>query len=91
MAKNEYQRMDPQDRSVRGIEKMYARAQRGHEEDGRPFHQQPQDKSDQHGKHYDNDASGWTRGASGEPSCYREDGMKPTFDHRGKDGYPKKW
>jgi hypothetical protein len=36
----------------------------------------------QHGKHYDNDASGWTRGASGKPDCYGEDATnKPFFDH----------
>jgi hypothetical protein len=72
------------DNSVRAVARFYERNRRqyGYEEDGRPLHQEPQDKSNQHGKHYDNDASGWVRGAHGVPTCYDEDAThRPDFDH----------
>jgi hypothetical protein len=39
-----------------------------------PEHQPPQFREDQHAKGYDNDCSGWVRGAGG-------DGRGPCFDH----------
>jgi hypothetical protein len=82
------------DNSVKGIDRFYQANRRrvGFEENGRPFHQEPQHPENKHGANYWNDASGWVRGAHGEPTCYDEDATgKPHFDHRGKDGYPKKW
>jgi hypothetical protein len=41
-----------------------------------------QDPEDFHGPGYSNDASGWTRGARGEPSGNNETAEgKPSFDH----------
>jgi hypothetical protein len=73
------------DFSPAGVHRFYRHdggRQIGYEEDGRPFPpQQPQDKSMQHGERYDNDVRGWTRGASGKPSCYGESAEgKPFFD-----------
>lgn len=47
---------------------------------------EPQDIEDEHDTKYNNDASGWVRGAaSGAPSCKNETAeTKPSFDkHRG--------
>jgi hypothetical protein len=73
------------DNSVRGIDRFYGHnggRQYGYEEDGRPFPpQQPQDKSMQHGKRYDNDTQGWLRGSIGRPDCYHETAEHyPSFD-----------
>jgi hypothetical protein len=72
------------DNSVRGIDRFYQsnRRQVGFKEDGRPFHQEPQHPENKHGEAYDNDVSGWTRGAHGKPTCYDEDATnRPDFDH----------
>ena len=40
-----------------------------------------QDPADHHDAHYNNDASGWVRGARGEPNCNNEIGEnKPGYD-----------
>ena len=45
-------------------------------------HQANQAPEDAHGPNYDNDASGWVRGARGEPTGDYETGeTKPGFDH----------
>ncbi len=42
----------------------------------------PQAPEDQRGTGYHNDASGWVRGARGEPTGNNEDATgKPNFDH----------
>jgi hypothetical protein len=42
----------------------------------------PQDPEDAHGPGYDGDASGWVRGARGEPTGHDETAEgKPSFDH----------
>jgi hypothetical protein len=81
--------------TVDEVEKMYTskRQQLGYEEGGTKNEVRNQFPEDKKGAKYLNDASGWVRGAKGEPDCYHEDGAgyPGGFDHRGRDGYPKKW
>jgi hypothetical protein len=88
-------KVDPTDFSVEGVARMYTskRRQLGYEEGETKNEVRNQFPEDKKGAKYLNDASGWVRGAKGEPTCYQEDATNyPNFDHRDKaTGMPKKW
>jgi hypothetical protein len=82
-------KVQPFGNSVEDVAKMYSskRRQTGFAEDERGSinPQAPQHPENRRGSKYQNDSSGWVRGEGGTAE------NKPYFDHRGKDGYPKKW
>jgi hypothetical protein len=87
-----------QDFSVRGVARFMDHSggrKRGYPEGETKNEVRNQMPEDKQGAKYLNDASGWVRGAKGEPTCYDEDATNYPgggFDHRDpKTGLPKRW